>query len=212
MPRYLPASISDCDGGPRDLFVPRAGGPAVLLFKLPIRRGAAESKLRVSPGLTTKLESPALPTRIRRRWRAWLRPGYYQFDGQLCELSCEQFADAGFVEELSFDELPATVREHLDATAVRLEKVRAAAADLTRGFTTQCRFFWCANHRPGCDWRTIEQIQHRRGADAWNGAMDDSVVPIESWNDQIAAAMLDLNQLVEHPINKLTLVQFWNGH
>ena len=123
-----------------------------------------------------------------------------QFDGQLCELSCEQFADAGFVEELSFDELPATVREHLDATAVRLEKVRAAAADLTRGFTTQCRFFWCANHRPGCDWRTIEQIQHRRGADAWNGAMDDSVVPIESWNDQIAAAMLDLNQ--HAPCNK----------
>ena len=53
-----------------------------------------------------------------------------RFDGQLCERSAEEFADAGFAEELSFDGLPAMVREHLDSTAVRFEKVPAAAADL----------------------------------------------------------------------------------
>ena len=124
-----------------------------------------------------------------------------QFDGQFCDLSAEEFADAGLAEELGFDELTPTVREHIDSTAGWLEKVRVlptccTAADLTRGFTMQCRYFWCANHRPCCNWSTIEQIQHRRGPDAWNNLMDDSIVPIESWNNQVVAAMpvVDLNQ------------------
>ena len=110
-----------------------------------------------------------------------------QFDGQLCELSAEEFSHAGFAEELSFDDLPVTIREHLDTTAGRLEKVQAAAADLARGFTTQCRYFWCKNDRPGCKWSMIEQIQHRRGADAGNNSMDDSIVPIGWWNDQVVS-------------------------
>ena len=52
-----------------------------------------------------------------------------QFDGQLCELSAEEFAfarfGAWFAKELSFDKLAAAVRDHLDSTAVRLEKVLA---------------------------------------------------------------------------------------
>ena len=108
-----------------------------------------------------------------------------QFDGQFCDLSAEEFADAGLAEELGFDELTPTVREHIDSTAGWLEKVRVlptccTAADLTRGFTMQCRYFWCAKHRPCCNWSTIEQIQHRRSPDAWNNSMDDSIVPIES--------------------------------
>ena len=79
-----------------------------------------------------------------------------EFDGQLCELSAEEFTVAGFTEELSFDELPAAVQEHLDSTAVRLEKVLAAAAD-----TIECSFFWRVIHRPGCNWSTIGQIQQQ---------------------------------------------------
>ena len=44
---------------------------------------------------------------------------------QLFVLSAEEFAVASFAEELSFDKLPAAVREHLDSAAVLLEKVLA---------------------------------------------------------------------------------------
>ena len=76
-----------------------------------------------------------------------------QFDGQLCEFSAEEFTFAGFAEELSLEEIPAAVQEHLDSTAVRLQKVLAAAADLT--------LFWCVNHRSGSNWSTSEQIQQQ---------------------------------------------------
>ena len=45
-----------------------------------------------------------------------------QFDGQLCELSAEEFTNAWFAEELNFYELPATVREHLYSTTVLFKK------------------------------------------------------------------------------------------
>ena len=42
---------------------------------------------------------------------------------QLCEISAEKFPDAGFAEELSFDDVPAMV-----LTAVHVEKVLTALA------------------------------------------------------------------------------------
>ena len=116
-----------------------------------------------------------------------------QFDGQL---SYEEFADAGFAEELSLNELPPTVRDHLDAAVVGSRKyalLQRTSREVSRRRASLAGAPPCANHRPGCDWCTSSKSSTAR-ARIRGTAMDNFIVPIESWNDQVTAAMLDLNQ------------------
>ena len=70
------------------------------------------------------------------------------------------------------------MRDQLDPTTVRLEKVSAAAVDLTK-VSPHTAAFSGVHLRPGCSWSTTEQLIT---ADAWNGSTIVSVAVLPGVN------------------------------
>jgi hypothetical protein len=76
----------------------------------------------------------------------------------------------------------------------RLEMVHAAAA-LLRAKNLRCqRAFWLANHTPGCNWDTWEQLCHREDQDAGADLCNPCFTPLTSWEDQVKAAIVAARQ------------------
>ena len=76
----------------------------------------------------------------------------------------------------------------------RMEVVHAAAA-LLRAKNLRCqRAFWLANHTPGCNWDTWEQLCHREDQDAGADLCNPCFTPLTSWEDQVKAAIVAARQ------------------
>ena len=76
----------------------------------------------------------------------------------------------------------------------RLESVHAAAA-LLRAKNLRCqRAFWLANHTPGCNWDTWEQLCHREDQDAGADLCNPCFTPLTTWEDQVKAAIVAARQ------------------
>ena len=54
--------------------------------------------------------------------------------------------------------------------------------------------FWLANHTPGCNWDTWEQLCHREDQDAGADLCNPSFTPLTSWEEQVKAAIVAARQ------------------
>ena len=76
----------------------------------------------------------------------------------------------------------------------RLESAHALASTL-RGKNLRCqRAFWLANHTPGCNWDTWEQLCHREDQDAGADLCNPSFTPLTTWEEQVKAAIVAARQ------------------
>ena len=56
------------------------------------------------------------------------------------------------------------------------------------------RGFWLANHTPGCNWDTWEQLCHREDQDAGADLCNPCFTPLTSWEEQVKAAIVAARQ------------------
>jgi len=76
----------------------------------------------------------------------------------------------------------------------RLESAHAVASTLrTKNLRCQ-RAFWLANHTPGCNWDTWEQLCHREDQDAGADLCNPSFTPLTTWEEQVKAAIVAARQ------------------
>ena len=76
----------------------------------------------------------------------------------------------------------------------RLEMLHATAVSL-RGKNLRCqRAFWLANHTPGCNWDTWEQLCHREEQDAGADLCNPCFTPLTTWEEQVKAAIVAARQ------------------
>ena len=76
----------------------------------------------------------------------------------------------------------------------RLETAHAVASTLrTKNLRCQ-RAFWLANHTPGCNWDTWEQLCHREDQDAGADLCNPSFTPLTTWEEQVKAAIVAARQ------------------
>ena len=76
----------------------------------------------------------------------------------------------------------------------RMEAVHAAAA-IMRAKNLRCqRAFWLANHTPGCNWDTWDQLCHREAEDAGADLCNPCFTPLTTWEEQVKAAIVAARQ------------------
>jgi hypothetical protein len=76
----------------------------------------------------------------------------------------------------------------------RLETLHAVAVQL-RAKNLRCqRGVWLANHTPGCNWDTWEQLCHREDQDAGADLCNPCFTRLASWEEQVKAAIVAARQ------------------
>jgi hypothetical protein len=112
-----------------------------------------------------------------------------QFEGDFLELSPTAVAALATTQLFATCDLEGGSR-----LLHRLESLHAAGANL-RAKNLRCqRAFWLANHTPGCNWDTWEQLVHREDQDAGADLCNPCFVPLTSWDDQVKAAIIGARQ------------------
>ena len=113
----------------------------------------------------------------------------YEFEGDFLDLSSPAAA------ALSTTPLVAS----LDTTGGsrffhKLDLLREAAVTLkAKNLRTQ-RAFWLANHTPGCNWDTWDQLVYREEQDAGADICNPGFTPLVTWEDQVKAAIVGARQ------------------
>ena len=120
---------------------------------------------------------------------ALLAKEIYVFEGDFLELS------AAAVAALPTTKLFASCDIESGSRLLhRLESAHALASTL-RGKNLRCqRAFWLANHTPGCNWDTWEQLCHREDQDAGADLCNPSFTPLTTWEEQVKAAIVAARQ------------------
>jgi hypothetical protein len=113
----------------------------------------------------------------------------FEFEGDFFELSPEA------VDVLPTTPLFATCDVESGSRLLhRLETAHAAGAAL-RAKNLRCqRAFWLANHTPGCNWDTWEQLLHREAHDRGADLSNPCFVPLTTWEEQVKAAIIAARQ------------------
>ena len=113
----------------------------------------------------------------------------YTFEGDFLELS--PTAVAALPTTPWFDSCDTTSGSRL---LHRMETIHTVAAQL-RAKNLRCqRGFWLANHTPGCNWDTWEQLCHREDQDAGADLCNPNFTPLVSWDEQVRAAIAAARQ------------------
>jgi hypothetical protein len=113
----------------------------------------------------------------------------YVFEGDFLELS--RAAVAALPTTPLFASCDMTTGSRL---LHRLEVVHSVAVQL-RAKNLRCqRGFWLANHTPGCNWDTWEQLCHREDQDAGADLCNPCFTPLASWEEQVKAAIAAARQ------------------
>jgi hypothetical protein len=76
----------------------------------------------------------------------------------------------------------------------QLEQCRAAHTALRDTTNRTQRIFWLGNHTTHCDWSTVEQLKFREEHDLYAQEIDPNFVALETWDDQVKAAMVGTKQ------------------
>jgi hypothetical protein len=113
----------------------------------------------------------------------------YEFEGDFLELSPEEVA--ALPTTPMFDTCDIETGSRL---LHRLETIQAAAVAL-RAKNLRCqRAFWLANHTPGCNWDTWEQLCHREEQDEGADLCNPCFTPLTTWEEQVKAAIVAARQ------------------
>ena len=76
----------------------------------------------------------------------------------------------------------------------RLDLLHECAATLkAKNLRTQ-RAFWLANHTPGCNWDTWDQLVYRELQDAGADICNPGFTPLTTWEDKVKAAIIGARQ------------------
>ena len=113
----------------------------------------------------------------------------YAFEGDFLELSPAAVAALPTTPLFASCDI-----EHGSRLLHRLETIHAVAVQL-RAKNLRCqRGFWLANHTPGCNWDTWEQLCHREDQDAGADLCNPGFTPLSSWEEQVKAAIAAARQ------------------
>ena len=120
---------------------------------------------------------------------ALLAKEIFVFEGDFLELSPAAVADLPTTKLFASCDIESGSR-----LLHRLEAAHAVASAL-RAKNLRCqRAFWLANHTPGCNWDTWEQLCHREDQDAGADLCNPSFTPLTSWEEQVKAAIVAARQ------------------
>ena len=118
---------------------------------------------------------------------ALLAKEIYVFEGDFLELSPAAVADLPTTKLFASCDIESGSR-----LLHRLEAAHAVASAL-RAKNLRCqRAFWLANHTPGCNWDTWEQLCHREEQDAGADLCNPCFTPLTTWEEPVVHTYLFL--------------------
>jgi len=166
---------------------------ACTVMDLPVARPATPQFLVDKP-LDVRLYTPLLidlysSVRKVNERISQLAAEVLQFEGDFLELS------APAVAALPTTPLVASMNTAAGSRFFhKLDLLRETAATLkAKNLRTQ-RAFWLANHTPGCNWDTWDQLVYREEQDAGAGICNPGFTPLTTWEDQVKAAIVGARQ------------------